>query len=408
MAATLALVISAGLGYYLGSNHQRKVSSNNNIFQTNESKIITKSANKYIALNDNKSIETRNVPSYITNNEQNIQEEPNEVLVSNNENISQLIEPMHPKEFNGFNENNNYLRFNELKNVNSKIIKPSQIEVTQEKKKEPIVWALGGNVAPIYAYRNIQSNQSNLSTAYLNNTEKPIISISGGFNIKLGRNRWRIESGVYYKQIGQEISNVAMVSLSKAEYYALQWEIKNEKPGTVTGVENSDLISINSSYGSTNKNSSPDKSLTEVMIANTNSTMVTSYNNRKNSSGDLSATTIKQTYQYIEIPFILNYQIFKRSSEINLTGGFSANILFRNAVLVKRDNKYINLGITNGLNRFSLAGIIGISYEIPIVPKIYLAIEPRFSYYLNSINSNTTIGTHPYSMGLFSGVSYRF
>ena len=415
MAATVALIISAGLGYYFGSNHQKIVSSNNNIHQTtnniknsqtNESKNITKTINENIALSDNKpSVSNGNIVSYKTIHEQKLPVEPNEEIVLSNEYSSQIIEPMQRKEFSGFNENNNYLFFNELKNSNSKIIKQAPIEVTQEKKKEPIVWALGGNLAPSYSYRTIQKNGSNYSTAQLNSSEKPNLSVSGGFNLKFGRRKWRIETGLYYNQISFDNANAHFASstLSPSGSKDLGW-------GPLTATEQlayskiTDNASIESSSGSIRVSNNVVNSSISNYIANNGIKLINSeYFNNK----EVTLST-RQIFRYIEIPVLFKFQLFNRYSEINFTGGLSTNILFANQVLQKQNNSYSYLGYTEHIRKFSLASIIGFSYEVPIVPGIYLSFEPRLTYYLNSISSNSAYGLTPYSMGLFTGVSYRF
>jgi len=408
MAATVALVISAGLGYYLGSNHQRKILTSTKVHQTIENKVSSSSHKSVItstAVNrgnvdfgEKENNFPNNNESFITNTDQTIQNKPSELMASSNINSSESFELMSPKEFNGFDEDEQYSVLSQKANDSKHTDQPTSNVIAKEVSKVPIVWALGGNVAPIYSYRNIQSNGSTLSTSYLNNTETPILSVSGGFNIKFGRNKWRVESGIYYKQIGQEISNISVNYLSGANSVGYV--------GSSTGINGVNFVSLNSSFGSLERNSSSTNAIARnVVISNKNSILTPTAINNNSSQ---STTTAKYLFQYLEIPVMFKYKFMRWKSDIGITAGLSTNMLIKNSILLKYNNSYVNLGTTSGLNKFSVAGIIGVSYEIPIVPKIYLAFEPRFTYYLNSISKNSEIETHPYSMGIFTGVSYRF
>jgi hypothetical protein len=40
--------------------------------------------------------------------------------------------------------------------------------------------------------------------------------------------------------------------------------------------------------------------------------------------------------------------------------------------------------------------------------KMSLFLEPRFRYFINSVNDDTLPSTRPYSLGFYTGLSYTF
>jgi hypothetical protein len=70
-------------------------------------------------------------------------------------------------------------------------------------------------------------------------------------------------------------------------------------------------------------------------------------------------------------------------------------------------NKY-PIGETKGLNPISLSSTLGMGMEYNFSKNLSLNFEPTFRYYLNPFNDIVGSKIHPYSFGIFSGVSYKF
>ena len=70
-------------------------------------------------------------------------------------------------------------------------------------------------------------------------------------------------------------------------------------------------------------------------------------------------------------------------------------------------NKY-PIGKTEGLNLMTLSSSLGMGMEYNFSNKLSLNLEPTFRYYLNPFNELAGSNIHPYSFGIFSGVSYKF
>jgi opacity protein-like surface antigen len=56
----------------------------------------------------------------------------------------------------------------------------------------------------------------------------------------------------------------------------------------------------------------------------------------------------------------------------------------------------------------NLSSSLGMGLEYNFSKKLSLNLEPTFRYYLNTFNEPAGTAIHPYSFGVFSGISYRF
>jgi hypothetical protein len=69
--------------------------------------------------------------------------------------------------------------------------------------------------------------------------------------------------------------------------------------------------------------------------------------------------------------------------------------------------KYL-IGRTEGLNPLTVSSSLGMGLGYNFSNKVSLNLEPTFRYYLNPFNSSNGSTNHPYSFGVFSGISYKF
>ena len=89
-------------------------------------------------------------------------------------------------------------------------------------------------------------------------------------------------------------------------------------------------------------------------------------------------------------------------------GGLSYNLLINNSVYTTMDGNKYPVGKTAGLNQFMVSSSLGMGMEYSLSEKFSLNLEPTFRYYLNPFGLNTGTRTHPYSFGIFSGLSFKF
>lgn len=88
--------------------------------------------------------------------------------------------------------------------------------------------------------------------------------------------------------------------------------------------------------------------------------------------------------------------------------GLNAGIVVGNDAYI--DNQYgkQNIGETQDISPVNLSGTVGVGLNYALGKHFAVAIEPRFNYYLNSINTNSSVEFRPYRLGFYTGVSYEF
>jgi hypothetical protein len=148
------------------------------------------------------------------------------------------------------------------------------------------------------------------------------------------------------------------------------------------------------------------------LSANGTNRVLTAYTNDvfdpKKASLQPVNNSLDQNFSYLELPVILKYKILDKTIGINLIGGLSYNLLVSNSVYTTVDGTKYSIGKTEGLNPLTLSSSLGMGMEYNLSGKLSLNLEPTFRYYLNPFNVTTGSFIHPYSFGIFSGVSYKF
>lgn len=256
----------------------------------------------------------------------------------------------------------------------------------------PDRWSVAALASPTY-YSSFNLGNDELSKILME-SEKPIISYSGGiaFSYKINK-RFSIQTGLAYASMGQKVDGIN--SFGGFQKYVDSKGSHNFKVLTTAGIistSNDDVYLIASS-GSADR-------------------VETNYNinvfDPEKASLEYINNTIEQNFSYIEFPISVRYKVVDKKIDLNMIGGISYNFLINNSVYtVTNGNKY-QIGETEGLNPLSLSSSLGMGMEYSISDNFSLNLEPIFKYFLNSYNSPTSTKIHPYSFGVFSGLSYRF
>jgi hypothetical protein len=108
------------------------------------------------------------------------------------------------------------------------------------------------------------------------------------------------------------------------------------------------------------------------------------------------------------MPFMLRYKLIDKNIDFNLIGGLAYNFLINNNVHTVIDGSKYYIGKTEGLNPILVSSSMGMGIEYTISDKFSLNLEPTFRYYLSPFGDATGVKTHPYSFGVFSGLSFKF
>jgi hypothetical protein len=251
-------------------------------------------------------------------------------------------------------------------------------------------WSIAAMATPTY-HSGINSGTSDLSNQIMS-SEQPLFSYSGGlsFAYKLSK-RFSIQSGLFYSALGQKVDGIN--SFSGFQQYS-----------TSKGDHNFAVLTSSGTVFTSN----PDVFLS----ASSADRIQTAYTNDvfdpKKASLQPVSNSLNQNFSYLEFPVILKYKLIDKTLGVNLIGGLSYNLLVHNTVYTTLDGAIYPIGDTKGLNPLSLSSSLGMGMEYNISKKLSLNLEPTFRYYLNPFSVTTGTYIHPYSFGIFSGVSYKF
>ncbi len=260
----------------------------------------------------------------------------------------------------------------------------------EEQKKKSDKWSLTAMASPTY-YMRPELSSSEISNQ-ISSSEQSKISYSGGvgFSYKISK-KLSIQSGLYFSSIGNEVDNIysfagfSPFDLSKGDH---NFEVQTSSGKIYT--ENRDVFLIDMSGDRVTTKYTRD--VFDPLKSNL------SYINN----------SLFQNFSYLEMPVILKYKLIDKSIDFNLIGGLSYNLLVNNSVHTVIDGSKYNVGKTAGLNLFMVSSSVGMGMEYSISEKISLNLEPTFRYYINPFSNIQSVGAHPYSFGVFSGLSYKF
>ncbi len=256
-------------------------------------------------------------------------------------------------------------------------------------KRDPR-WMLGAALSPLYSFRDAQAAAIPDSPA-----ETGMLSYSTGVHISYRRNsRFAIETGIYYNKTGIAIGAPGI-------------QVFNQAYNTMVfgpGSEQADIRTVSNSVGN--------------IIAYSGDIYMNGYMINAENSADAQIPTlndvqasdqgIQQHLDYLELPFNLRYSFIDRTIELQLVGGMSANFLVNNYVSMEGPSGQEEIGYLSNVKSINYSGNAGLGMIYHLGEKLSLNLEPRFRYFINSVNDSTLPSTRPYSIGFYTGLSYTF
>ena len=259
--------------------------------------------------------------------------------------------------------------------------------------KGPNRWSISALFAPTYQSRITSGENEAVSRAMA--AEQNIVNYSGGLALSYKINRrFSIQSGLYYSTIGKELTGI--------NAYSGFGQQNNAKGNPVFAVTTSD---------GTIRTSNSDIFLKDGLAADR---IQTYYNNNVFDPVKESLTyldnSVRQNFSYLELPVILRYKVIDRALDFNIIGGVSSNLLVNNSVYASADGSKTQVGTTEGLNLITFSSSLGMGMEYSFANNLSLNLEPTFRYYISPFNDIDIPGMkiHPYSFGVFSGITYKF
>jgi hypothetical protein len=265
-------------------------------------------------------------------------------------------------------------------------------EFDAAKKRDPR-WMLGAVMSPLYSYRDADMEAMSGGTEH----ESGLVSYAGGINVSYrGNSRLTIESGIHFNKMGISIGAPGIQWFKEPPIFAPVYDMANHP----------EVLAITNSVGN--------------IVTESGQVIVNGYklnarygadainNSELADVAQVAEQGIEQHLDYLEIPFNLRYTIVDRTFELQLVGGLSTNFLVNNYVTMETGSGTADIGYLTNVRSVNYSGNAGIGMIYHIHERFSLLLEPRFRYFLNSVNDASLPTTRPYALGLYTGISYTF
>ncbi|QBA65444.1 outer membrane beta-barrel protein [Muriicola soli] len=254
----------------------------------------------------------------------------------------------------------------------------AQQEEEKLKEESNKKWELGPRVAPVFFSSLAQG--SPIHSTFENNAKSGNVNMSYGLAVsyKVAK-RVKIRSGIHRVDFGYDTRDVNFSSSLNA---------------STNGI----IDNIDYSLSSRNL----------VVRSNTRSGKLATENAQDVAGPDPSLNgKMIQDFGYLEVPLELTYEILDRKIGVNVVGGLSSLFLVNNSVTLESNGITTEMGEANNLNDINLSTNFGIGISYQFNDKFQLSLEPMFKYQLNTF-SETSGNFQPFSMGVYSGLNFRF
>lgn len=282
--------------------------------------------------------------------------------------------------------------------IDQQIMKQNQEMLrTQKSENDKARWIVGALVSPEYSVSR-SSHSKTYASNMLNTASKNPVDLGGGISVevKTGK-RWSLQSGVYYSALGQSSTNSSAASQNDYMFA----DVSNGKNFFNTNVSidpGSKKMLMNSSAGVIEFSGIPngieigtnieDKGLAPNVV--------------------VSEASFTQNFEYIEIPVYVRYTVIDSRFDVEMLGGFSSNVLVGNQTFMETASENSLIGKTRDMQSVNYSGTLGLGLKYGLSKRLFLNVEPRIKYYLNSLNNSASVTYKPYTFGVFSGLSYQF
>ena len=254
----------------------------------------------------------------------------------------------------------------------------------QEEEKEALAevsspkWSVGPSIAPVYF--NSFGEGSPIHSNFVSNSKSGNVNLSYGVGVAYEiSNKLSVRSGLHRVDYGYNTDDITFSS-------------------SLVASTSSQITNIN--YTSTSRNlvveSRSNPVPTEEFIANDIVAQNPSRSGR-----------MVQEFGYLEVPMELNYSLIDSKLNINLIGGISSLFLVNNSVTLESSGTSTEMGQANNLNDVNFSTNVGLGVNYELTDKMKVHLEPMFKYQLNTF-SETEGSFQPYSLGIYTGMSFKF
>ena len=281
---------------------------------------------------------------------------------------------------------------------NDKLLIAGNIKTVKSFSKPENNWKMGMYVSPGYSSYNASHSESYSKNMTYSGSDGNS-NLSGGFSVQYKTSRrWIVESGVYYAKNGQESENSLRLFAQNMDELNAPASGENSYFSNAVRLENNTLA-MNSTAGVIAFSDTPN-----------GAEISGEFEALKSDVGSLTVPngSFSQVFQFMEIPLFVRYRLVDSKFGVELITGLNAGIVVGNDAYI--DNQYglQNIGETQDISPVNLSGTVGVGLNYALSKHFSVAVEPRFNYYLNSINTSSLVDFRPYRLGFYTGVSYEF
>jgi hypothetical protein len=261
-----------------------------------------------------------------------------------------------------------------------------------EDQKRESRWMVGAVISPLYSFRDAEAHVMAGAGVH----ESGMLSYSSGVHVNYRRrSRLSFETGIFFNKTGLTIDASGIQAYNQQSDYLFFG----------AGSERADIKAVTNSVGNIISNSG------EIFVngyklnaANSPEAAIASNLDKLESP----SSGIEQHLDYLELPFNLRYTVVDRTFELQLVGGVSTNFLVNNYVTMQTSSGKEEIGYLSNIRNVNYSGNAGLGMIYHVGKKLNLMLEPRFRYFLNSINDPSLPSTRPYSIGLYTSLNFTF
>jgi len=282
------------------------------------------------------------------------------------------------------------------KSIDQQIMEQNQqLAMAQNQDKVKGRWLVGAQVSPAYSVPN-SSHSAQYASNMLTAETARSVDLGAGLTVeyKPGK-RWSVQSGVYYSGMEQNSG----ISGSQNSMNSFAPGLSADYVNTSVNVDvRTNKLSMNSSAGVIELKGVPQKLILGSKLESNSVTPAVFSSN----------VQFTQSFDYIEIPLYLRYTLVDSRFGVEMMGGLSSNLLVGNETYMQGASGKSLVGSTQDMEPINYSGTLGVGLKYSLSKRFFLNVEPRVKYYLNSLNSNSSVSYKPYTIGVFTGLSYQF
>lgn len=240
-------------------------------------------------------------------------------------------------------------------------------------------WSISPNASPVYY--NTLSNGSPIDETFADNSKTGDVNFSYGVNVGYDVNkRLTVRSGIHKVDYSYSTRDIALVP----------------------SIDGTDLTTIqfrgnNNSFDIKDRQAASNVAFSQYQLPSTESSI-----REKQIEGNLN-----QRMSYIEVPVELKYALVDKKLGVNVIGGVSTLLLTENSIVLDSPEILTEIGEATNVNDVSFSTNIGLGIDYKVSKQIEVNVEPMLKYQLNTFSGNTG-NFKPYSVGVYTGVSFRF